>query len=122
MLRPFAIAAITLLTLVGFLGVQPSNAQQIISLGNTRGILRSQQGGTGINNAYNATLGGALTTAGVFTTTTQMVITMGATAAPAGTACDAVGETGSITYDATGDVLYICSGASGWRKVATEAP
>ena len=44
------------------------------------------------------------------------------TAAPGSTLCDAVGETGLIYYDSTNDNLYWCSGASGWRKIATAAP
>lgn len=44
------------------------------------------------------------------------------TSAPAGTDCDAAGETGKVYWDSTNDNLYICSGASGWRKVATTAP
>jgi hypothetical protein len=41
------------------------------------------------------------------------------TAAPAGTACDAAGEVGKIYWDSTNDILWICSGASGWRQIAT---
>jgi hypothetical protein len=44
------------------------------------------------------------------------------TAVPAGTDCDAAGETGKYYYDSTNDNLYICSGASGWRKITTVAP
>lgn len=44
------------------------------------------------------------------------------TAAPAGTDCDAAGETGKYYWDSTNDNLYICSGASGWRKITTSAP
>lgn len=43
-------------------------------------------------------------------------------AAPAGSDCDAAGETGKYYYDSSADNLYICSGASGWRKVTTGAP
>lgn len=44
------------------------------------------------------------------------------TAAPAETDCDAAGETNRVVYDSTADNLYVCSGASGWRKIATAAP
>jgi hypothetical protein len=44
------------------------------------------------------------------------------TAAPAAGDCDAAGETNRVLYDATADNLYVCSGASGWRKIATAAP
>jgi hypothetical protein len=44
------------------------------------------------------------------------------TAAPAGTDCDAAGEVGKYYWDSTNDNLYICSGASGWRKITTVAP
>lgn len=44
------------------------------------------------------------------------------TSAPAGSACDAAGETGRISWDSTNDFLYICSGASGWRKFTSAAP
>ena len=35
-------------------------------------------------------------------------------AAPASSDCDAEDEAGSMVFDATNDLLYICSGASGW--------
>lgn len=44
------------------------------------------------------------------------------TTAPTGTDCDAAGETGKIYFDSTNDILWICSGASGWRQIATAAP
>lgn len=44
------------------------------------------------------------------------------TAAPDSTACDAAGEYGKVYYDGTNDFLYWCSGASGWRKIATTSP
>lgn len=44
------------------------------------------------------------------------------TAAPASAACDVAGEVGKYYYDSTNDNLYICSGASGWRKIASAAP
>lgn len=42
--------------------------------------------------------------------------------APTSTDCDAAGEVGKYYYDSTADNLYICSGASGWRKITTAAP
>lgn len=42
--------------------------------------------------------------------------------APTGTDCDAAGETGKIFWDSTADELYLCSGASGWRKFTSSAP
>jgi len=44
------------------------------------------------------------------------------TAAPESTACDAAGEVGKIYWDSTNDLLYFCSGASGWRKFTSAAP
>lgn len=44
------------------------------------------------------------------------------TAAPDSTACDVAGEYGKVYYDGTNDFLYWCSGASGWRKIATTSP
>ncbi len=44
------------------------------------------------------------------------------TAAPASTACDAAGELGKIYFDSTNDILWVCSGASGWRQISTAAP
>ena len=44
------------------------------------------------------------------------------TAAPASAACDAAGEVGKLFFDSSADNLYICSGASGWRKITTAAP
>lgn len=44
------------------------------------------------------------------------------TAAPASADCDAAGEVGKYYWDSTNDNLYICSGASGWRKITTIAP
>lgn len=44
------------------------------------------------------------------------------TAAPDSTACDAAGEVGKVYWDSTADVLWLCSGASGWRKLTTSAP
>ena len=44
------------------------------------------------------------------------------TAAPAGTLCDVAGEVGKVYFDSTGDVLWLCSGASGWRQISTSAP
>ena len=44
------------------------------------------------------------------------------TSAPAGGDCDAAGETGKVYWDSTNDNLYICSGASGWRKITTSSP
>lgn len=44
------------------------------------------------------------------------------TAAPDSTACDVAGEVGKIYWDSTNDLLYICSGASGWRKFTSAAP
>ena len=44
------------------------------------------------------------------------------TAAPASAACDVAGEVGKYYYDSSADNLYICSGASGWRKIASAAP
>jgi hypothetical protein len=42
--------------------------------------------------------------------------------APASADCDAAAEEGKLYWDATTDNFYICSGASGWRKVTTSAP
>ncbi len=42
--------------------------------------------------------------------------------APTAGDCDAAAEEGRIYWDATGDELYVCSGASGWRKMTTVAP
>lgn len=44
------------------------------------------------------------------------------TTAPASGECDAAGETGKVYWDSTNDFLYICSGASGWRKLSTTSP
>lgn len=44
------------------------------------------------------------------------------TAAPASAACDAAGEVGKIYWDSSADLLYVCSGASGWRKISTASP
>lgn len=44
------------------------------------------------------------------------------TAAPDGADCDDAAETNREVFDSTNDNLYICSGASGWRKIATAAP
>jgi hypothetical protein len=44
------------------------------------------------------------------------------TGAPTSGACDAAGETGKIYWDSTNDILWLCSGASGWRQIATAAP
>ena len=44
------------------------------------------------------------------------------TAAPASTLCDVAGELGKQYWDSTNDVLYWCSGASGWRKFTSAAP
>ena len=44
------------------------------------------------------------------------------TAAPAGTDCDVAGETGKYYWDSTNDLLYVCSGVSGWRKISTAVP
>lgn len=44
------------------------------------------------------------------------------TAAPAGTACDAANEVGKLYFDSTADNVYVCSGASGWRKITTAVP
>lgn len=44
------------------------------------------------------------------------------TAAPASGDCDAAAETNRTVYDSTNDNLYVCSGASGWRKIVTAAP
>ena len=44
------------------------------------------------------------------------------TAAPAGTLCDVAGEVGKVYFDSTNDILWICSGASGWRQIATAVP
>lgn len=44
------------------------------------------------------------------------------TAAPASADCDVAGETGKIYFDSTNDILWVCSGASGWRQIATAAP
>lgn len=44
------------------------------------------------------------------------------TAAPGSTACDAAGEVGKVYWDSTNDVLWVCSGASGWRQISTAAP
>lgn len=44
------------------------------------------------------------------------------TSAPASGDCDAASETNRVVYDSTNDNLYVCSGISGWRKIATAAP
>lgn len=44
------------------------------------------------------------------------------TTAPAAGDCNAAEETGKVYWDSTNDNIYICSGASGWRKIATTAP
>ena len=44
------------------------------------------------------------------------------TASPTGTDCDAAGEVGKYYWNSTADVLWICSGASGWRQITTAAP
>lgn len=44
------------------------------------------------------------------------------TTAPTGTDCDSSSETGKTYFDSSADNWYICSGASGWRKVTTSAP
>lgn len=44
------------------------------------------------------------------------------TAAPTSTDCDDAAETGRFAYDSTADNAYICSGASGWRKIVTTTP
>ncbi len=46
----------------------------------------------------------------------------GNTAAPAAADCNAAAEEGRMYWDATNDNCYICSGVSGWRKIATVAP
>ena len=43
-------------------------------------------------------------------------------AAPAGADCDAAAESNKVVWDSTNDVLWVCSGASGWRQIATAAP
>lgn len=42
--------------------------------------------------------------------------------APPAYDCDASSEEGRLYWDAGSDEFYICSGASGWRKVTTSAP
>lgn len=37
---------------------------------------------------------------------------------PTGTDCDAVNETGRVTYDTTGNAWYVCEGASGWQSTS----
>ena len=46
----------------------------------------------------------------------------GNTAAPADADCNAAAEESRLYYDATNDNFYVCSGASGWRKITTGAP
>lgn len=41
---------------------------------------------------------------------------------PGTTDCDAASEEGRMKFNATGDIFYVCSGASGWVGVNTYAP
>lgn len=38
--------------------------------------------------------------------------------APTAADCDAAGELGRMAYDTSGDLLYFCTGAGGWKKTA----
>lgn len=65
--------------------------------------------------------GASISTTGTGNNKANYISNLGTTA-PSGTDCDDVAETGKLFWDATNDNLYVCSGASGWRKIATAAP
>lgn len=44
------------------------------------------------------------------------------TTAPAAGDCDNAAETGRFAWDSTNNIAWLCSGASGWRQIATAAP
>lgn len=65
--------------------------------------------------------GASLTTTGDGTNAANYISNLG-TAAPSSGDCDDAAETGKLFWDSNNDNLYVCSGASGWRKIATAAP
>lgn len=86
------------------------------ALGSLETILQVQNNSTPVLTALGS---GNL---GVGTTTPQSLLSIGTgylqidttTAAPTATDCDAEAEAGRMKFDATNDLLYVCSGASGW--------
>lgn len=94
----------------------------------THGVLIDQTAGASVNAAWSVYhSSGSVGVArvnwdGEFTSAKYFTMTTVLTAAPASGDCDDAAETNRFAFDSTNDDLYFCSGASGWRKIATTAP
>jgi len=96
----------------GGVGVAPAWGKVALTT-HVSGVLPPANGGTGVANASNLTLGGALTTSGAFATTFTMTGTTAVTFPTAGTLAVVANPTGTIGLTAVNGTLTTCIRSNG---------